>query len=60
VVGSIDFDFYYDNNNTEFGTGTNIFSSADNTNGFTGAGGGPASLTAPYSLTIVASINSNT
>lgn len=55
--GSIDFAFYYDDGNAEFGTTALITSAAGNTNGFGGSGSSAVSVTDPYSLTIIATIH---
>jgi hypothetical protein len=58
VLGSADFDFYLDENNTEFGMTTHLFSSSGNIDDFSGRSTtGLPSLTSPYSLTIVANIH---
>jgi hypothetical protein len=57
IGGSIDFSFYYDDANTEFGIPNQITSSTGNTNAFSGAGSSAASVTAPYSLTIIATVD---
>lgn len=54
--GDIDFNFYYDDSNTQFGTSSSIFSNANNQNAFSGSGSTAASVTDPFSLTIVANI----
>ena len=58
TIGSVDFDFLYDENNTEFG-GTSFFDPAVTTTAdFSGAGTGiPGSPSASYSLTIIAELS---
>jgi hypothetical protein len=57
TIGSVDFDFLYDNANAQFG-GTSFFDpAATATNPFSGTGTGSVSLSAPYSLTIIADIS---
>ena len=55
--GSIDFDFYYDDGNAQFGTAAQIFSATNNQNALSGGGSSPASVTDPYSLKIIATIH---
>lgn len=56
ALGGVDFDFFYDDNNTEFG-GTSFFTSSNNSGtDFSDSGTSPVSVTDPYSLTIVADL----
>jgi len=56
TIGSVDFDFLYDDANTQFG-GTSFFDPAATPSGaFSGSSTSLVSLTAPYSLTIIADL----
>lgn len=54
--GDIDFELYYDDANAEFGATSLIFSDTNNQNAFSGSGSTSATVTDPFSLTIVANI----